>query len=261
MFIHPQFNPVAVQLGPVAVHWYGLAYLVALLGGLWGIKKLIKAYPAKGLDLKAVDDFFTLVVLGVIVGGRLGYVLFYGWAHLLEDPLWALRVWEGGMSFHGGLAGVIVAVLWFSRKRGIHPADIADRLALVAPLGLFLGRVANFVNGELWGRPAEASLPWATVFPQVDNLPRHPSQLYEAGLEGVLLAVILWSVLRVEGIKRWRLSGLFCLGYALARTFVEDYRTPEITHNIAGMLVTQGQMLSIPLALFGAWALWKSTQK
>jgi phosphatidylglycerol:prolipoprotein diacylglycerol transferase len=189
-------------------------------------------------------------VLGVIVGGRLGYVLFYAPSHFLHNPLDIFKVWQGGMSFHGGTLGVIAAITWCGWRNKVNLADLADRLVPAIPIGLFLGRVANFVNGELIGRPAPETLPWSMVFPQIDTLPRHPSQLYEAALEGLLLGLLLWLATR-KGITRWQPSGIFLSGYALARILVENFRTPEITHNLGLITLTQGQLLSLPMLAAG----------
>jgi phosphatidylglycerol:prolipoprotein diacylglycerol transferase len=258
MLIHPAIDPVAIHLGPLAVRWYGLAYVAALLGGLWGVKKLAERYPAKGFKAAMVDDLFIWIVVGVIAGGRLGFILFYDLARYIAEPSAILRVWEGGMSFHGGMLGVVLAMLLFAWKHRIHPVDIADRVVVWVPLGLLLGRIANFVNGELWGRVTSPDLPWAMMFPHVDSLPRHPSQLYEAGLEGVvlggLLALLIWFR---KGFVRGESSGVFLLGYGLARFWVENFRTPEIVHNLGWIAVTQGQVLSLPMVVVGlAMMVW-----
>lgn len=258
MLIHPAIDPVAIQLGPLAIRWYGLAYVVALLGGLWGVKRLAAKYPAKGFKPEMVDDLFIWIVVGVIAGGRLGFVLFYDLARYIAEPSAMLRVWEGGMSFHGGMLGVVLAMLLFAWKHRIHPVDIADRVVVLVPLGLLLGRIANFVNGELWGRVTSPDLPWAMVFPYVDALPRHPSQLYEAGLEGLLLGALLLWLVKARGFIRGEASGVFLAGYGLARFFVENFRTPEIVHDLGWIAITQGQTLSLPMVVVGiammAWA-------
>jgi phosphatidylglycerol---prolipoprotein diacylglyceryl transferase len=249
--LFPEFDPVALQLGPVAIHWYGLAYVVAMLVGLYYAKRLAAKHPAMGVKATTMDDMFMWVVAGVILGGRLGYVLFYAPWQFMQNPLALFAVWQGGMSFHGGLIGVVLAVLVFAYMRKVHPADLADRFAPVVPIGLLLGRLANFVNGELWGRPTTIeATPWAMVFTHVDSLPRHPSQLYEAGLEGVMLLVLLWALTR-KGITRWLPTGVFLVGYGLARICVECFRTPEITHMFLGLEITQGQLLSLPMVLVG----------
>jgi phosphatidylglycerol---prolipoprotein diacylglyceryl transferase len=257
----PAFNPIALQLGPVAVHWYGLAYVVAMVLGLWLAKRLGTRHPAPGIDAQVLDDLFMGVVLGVIIGGRVGYILFYNLEAYLAHPALILAVWQGGMAFHGGALGVIIALLLFAKKRGVHPADLADRVVPVLPIGLFLGRLANFINGELVGRPVEtASLPWAMIFPHIDALARHPSQLYQAGLEGLVLGFILWLTVR-KRIVRWLPSGVFLVGYGLARVVGEVFRTPEIVHHVAGLDITQGQLLSVPMILGGCVCLYLASRQ
>jgi phosphatidylglycerol:prolipoprotein diacylglycerol transferase len=260
MLIYPQFDPVAFHLGPISVHWYGIAYVVALILGLAYVKHLARRHPAPGITPDLYENLFTYVVIGVIAGGRLGYVLFYNPSHYFHDPLDILRVWNGGMSFHGGAIGVIIAMLWVGIRARINLADLADRVVPAVPIGLFLGRLANFINGELIGRPADPNLPWSMVFPQLDYLPRHPSQLYEAGLEGFLLFILLYLATR-KSIIRWQPSGIFLTGYALARILVENFRTPEITHNLGFITLTQGQLLSLPMLAAGLYLLWLSARR
>lgn len=258
MLLFPQFNPVALQLGPVAIHWYGLAYVAAFLLGLSYAKHLTRKHPAGGVTPEKLESLFTYVILGVILGGRVGYILFYNFSHYLAYPMDALKVWQGGMSFHGGLVGVTLAMLWFAWKHQVNVVDLADRIAPAVPIGLLLGRVANFINGELVGRITSPNLPWSMVFPHVDLYPRHPSQLYEALLEGALLFVLLYLTTR-KTITRWQPVGIFLTGYALARIFVECFRTPEITHNL-GLQLTQGQLLCLPMLAAGLWCLHLSTR-
>ncbi|MFZ2587850.1 MAG: prolipoprotein diacylglyceryl transferase [Alphaproteobacteria bacterium] len=255
MIPFPAIDPVALHLGPLAIRWYGLAYVGGMLGGLWYAKRLATRWPVTGITADALDALFTWVVLGVVMGGRLGYVAFYalptyGFNLLLSDPTYPFRVWEGGMSFHGGVLGVVLAMVLFAAKHRLNPFDVADRVVPALPLGLFLGRLANFINGELWGKPADPTLPWAMVFPHVDSLPRHPSPLYEAGLEGLLLGLVLWLATR-RGITRYLPSGIFLAGYALARIFCESFRTPEITYTVLGLSLSQGQLLSLPMLAVG----------
>ncbi len=257
MMIFPEFNPIAVQLGPVAVHWYGLAYVAALLGGLALAKALAARRGVAGITPHTVDDFFIWMVAGVIAGGRLGYVLFYNPGHYMANPAEILQVWHGGMSFHGGVAGVAVAMAMFAWKRGLNVLALADTIAPVVPLGCFLGRIANFINGELVGRAASPNLPWAMVFPHIDGLPRHPSQLYQAGLEGLVLGALMAVAVARGPHKRGALAGLFLVGYALARLVGEQFRTPEITY--LGGFFTQGMLLSVPMALGGLWLLMRRT--
>lgn len=255
MLLFPQFNPVALQLGPVAIHWYGLAYVAAFILGLSYSKYLCRKFPADGITPDRLESLFTYVILGVILGGRLGYVLFYNLPHYLAYPLDIFKVWQGGMSFHGGLLGVLIAIAWFAWKHQVNVIDLGDRIAPVVPVGLLLGRLANFINGELVGRVTSATLPWSMIFPQVDLNPRHPSQLYEAGLEGLLLTFLLFLATR-KRIIRWQPSGIFLTGYALSRIFVECFRTPEITHNFGFITLTQGQLLSVPMLALGLYLMY-----
>jgi phosphatidylglycerol:prolipoprotein diacylglycerol transferase len=230
-----------------------------MLGGLWYAKRIALWHKAKNLTPDVLENFFMWAVIGIIAGGRLGYVLFYGWPHFVRDPLWALRLWEGGMSFHGGALGVIIAIIVFAWRNQINIGDLGDRVVPVVPIGLFTGRLANFINGELWGRhvPNPDAVPWAMVFPAVDPLPRHPSQLYEAGLEGLVLGVLLWALVRKgQAVRRWVPSGVFLIGYGVARFTVEFFREPEITHSAFGLTITQGQTLCLPLMAGGLVCFW-----
>lgn len=259
MLIHPQFDPVVVHLGPLAVRWYGLMYLAAFLLVLVLGRHRIRTQPWRGLTTRDLDDLLFLGVIGVVVGGRLGYILFYKLSDYLREPLHIFYVWEGGMSFHGGFLGVLVAVLWFTRTRRKNWLSVMDFIAPLCPLGLGAGRIGNFINAELWGRPA--SVPWAMIFPNVDNTPRHPSQLYEFAFEGIVLFALLWwfsSKPRPTGA----VSGLFLLGYGVFRFGVEFTREPD---NFLGLLtlgLSMGQWLSLPMALAGvaliAWSYRKA---
>lgn len=259
MLIHPQFDPVVVHLGPLAVRWYGLMYLAAFLLVLVLGRHRIRTQPWRGLTTRDLDDLLFLGVIGVVVGGRLGYILFYKLSDYLREPLHVFYVWEGGMSFHGGFLGVLVAVLWFTRTRRKNWLSVMDFIAPLCPLGLGAGRIGNFINAELWGRPA--SVPWAMIFPNVDNTPRHPSQLYEFAFEGIVLFALLWwfsSKPRPTGA----VSGLFLLGYGVFRFGVEFTREPD---NFLGLLtlgLSMGQWLSLPMALAGvaliAWSYRKA---
>lgn len=250
---YPEIDPVLIRLGPLVIRWYSLAYLAGLLFGWWYIKRLARK-PGAPMSSQHVDDFLTWAVIGVVGGGRLGYVLFYNLPKYLADPLAVLRLWDGGMSFHGGLIGVILAVILFCRRNNLDLWKVSDAVATVAPLGLFLGRIANFINGELWGRATD--VPWAMVFPGDPlGLPRHPSQLYEAFGEGLLLLVLLMSLYNFTDLRRrWPgfIAGLFFIGYGLARLLVEFVREPDAHLGLmAG--ISRGQLLSIPMLLFALW--------
>jgi phosphatidylglycerol:prolipoprotein diacylglycerol transferase len=252
MLVHPQFDPVAIHLGPVGIHWYGLMYLIGFLGVLFLGKWRIRRNPDCIVSERDLDDMLFYGALGVILGGRLGYVLFYQPDHFLQHPLEILAVWQGGMSFHGGFLGVLVAMWIFVRKTGKNWLAVMDFVAPLVPLGLGAGRLGNFINGELWGRATD--VPWAVVFPQVDNLPRHPSQLYEFGLEGIALFLLLWiysSKPRPVGT----ISGLFLIGYGASRFIVEFVREPDSFLGPLALGMSMGQWLSLPMILIGIWML------
>ncbi len=244
----PEIDPVIVQFGPVAIRWYGVMYLVGFLGGWWLMRRRA-TQPESGWTRAEVGDLLFYSALGVIVGGRLGYVFFYGWERLLEDPWFALRIQEGGMSFHGGLIGVLLAAALFARKTRRQFIDVTDFGAPVVPIGLGAGRIGNFINAELWGRTTEA--PWGIVFPGAGPLPRHPSQLYEALLEGVVLFVLLWWF-SARPRPRYAVSGLFLIGYGAFRFLVEFFREPDahLGFLFAGWL-TMGQLLTLPMLIAG----------
>lgn len=248
----PQFDPIAIHLGPFGIHWYALAYIVSLLGGWMIARRLVRLAPVVATR-EQVDDFASWAVLGVVLGGRLGYVLFYKPGFYLTHPLQILHVWQGGMSFHGGALGVIVALIWFARTQRLSLLAFADRITAIVPLGLGIGRCANFVNGELWGRPASPDLPWAMVFPTGGPVPRHPSELYEALTEGLLLlCVLLWAVSRPwVRLRPGFGSGLFLFGYAVARSFCELFREPDSFIGFLPFGTTMGQLLCIPMAIAG----------
>lgn len=250
MLIHPQFDPVAVAFGPVAIRWYGLMYLLAFLQFWWLGKWRIERGLAHGLNIRALDDLLFYGVLGVVLGGRLGQILFYEPAYYLAHPLEILAVWKGGMSFHGGFLGVLVAMGFVARKHGRHWLEVTDFIAPLVPLGLAAGRLGNFINGELWGRVADPALPWAMIFPPVDALPRHPSQLYQMAGEGLLLFVLLWlyaSKPRACGA----VSGFFLVGYALFRFLAEYFRTPDDGIFGFSYTISMGQWLSLPMLIAG----------
>ena len=261
MLIHPQFDPIAISLGPLAIRWYGLMYLAAFLQFWWLGKRRIETQPQlarNGWTVAQLDDLLFYGVFGVIVGGRLGEVLFYQPGYYFAHPLDIVAVWKGGMSFHGGFLGVLVAMALYSRKTGHRWLTITDFIAPLVPLGLAAGRVGNFINGELWGRVCDPALPWAMVFPQVDNLPRHPSQLYQAGLEGVLLFVVLWFFARAER-PRGAVSGAFLIGYGSLRFVAEYFRTPDAGIFGLSEVISMGQWLSLPMVVVGvAMFAWSS---
>jgi len=256
MIAHPDIDPVAFSVGPLKVHWYGLMYLAGFSIGWWlGRRRTRQTW--RGLRPVDMDDLLFYAVLGIVVGGRLGYLVFYGYERVLDDPLYALRVWQGGMSFHGGLLGVIVAMAWFARSRDMRFFQVADFIAPLVPPGLCAGRIGNFINGNLWGAPTE--LPWGVVFrsPAAGGVARHPSQLYEALLEGVVLFVVLWLFSRAPRPLR-SVSGLFLLGYGIMRFAVEFVREPDahIGYLAFGWL-TMGQLLTLPMIVAGsALLLW-----
>jgi phosphatidylglycerol---prolipoprotein diacylglyceryl transferase len=250
MLVHPQFDPVAIHIGSFGIHWYGLMYLAGFMALLWLGKWRIRQNPGCGWTEKQLDDVLFYGALGVILGGRLGYVLFYQPAHFIAHPAQILAVWQGGMSFHGGFLGVLVAMLIFARKEGKHWLTLMDFIAPLVPPGLAAGRMGNFINGELWGRPTD--LPWGMVFPQVDALPRHPSQLYEFGLEGLALFLILW-VYSSKPRPVGAVSGLFLIGYGSFRFLVEFTRQPDDFLGFLAMGLTMGQWLSLPMVAVGVW--------
>ena len=252
MLAYPQIDPVAISIGPVAIHWYGVMYLVAFIsGGLLGLYRARR--PGTDWNTTQVWDLVFYVALGAVIGGRLGYVVFYNLAYYLAHPLEILSVWSGGMSFHGGLIGVVVAVALFARKSHKTFLIVADFLTPLCAPGLLAGRIGNFLNQELWGRASDA--PWAMIFPAAGSAPRHPSQLYEAGLEGVLLFVIVWFY-SAHPRSPGRVSGLFLLGYGVARFFVEFYREPDAHLGAVALeWMSMGQLLSVPVVIVGIWLL------
>jgi len=257
MLIHPQFDPVALELGPLAVRWYGLMYVLAFASFYLLGRLRMRERPETGWTPRELDDLLFWGVIGVVVGGRLGQVLFYEPGYYLAHPAEIVAVWRGGMSFHGGLIGVLAVMLWHARRTGRRFLEVGDFVAPLVPLGLMFGRIGNFINGELWGRPASPDLPWAMVFPPVDDLPRHPSQLYQAGLEGLLLFVILWLYTR-RPRPVGAASGAFLLGYGILRSLGEFFRNPD--DGIFGFAfgVSMGQWLSLPMIAIGLVLLYRS---
>lgn len=254
VLLFPQFDPVIVQLGPFGIRWYAVAYITALVLG-WRITRRLVASPPAVATAVQVDDFLTWATLGVVLGGRLGYVLFYQPTLYLSHPAMILAVWQGGMSFHGGMLGVAVAIIWFCHRNAINLLGFADRIAVVAPIGLGLGRIANFINGELWGRPASPTLPWAMIFPGAGDIPRHPSQIYQALLEGVILLGIMVVASRQIAIRTrfGLLTGIFLAGYAIARITGEFFREPDGFLGFLAFGTTMGQVLSVPMLIAGIW--------
>jgi phosphatidylglycerol:prolipoprotein diacylglycerol transferase len=245
-------HPIAVQLGPVPIRWYSLAYLAGILGGWWYLLKML-ARPGAPMARRHADDLVFYATLGVILGGRIGYVLFYRPDYYLSNPAEILQIWDGGMSFHGGAAGASLAMLYLAWRNKLSALRVHDYVVCVAPIGLFLGRIANFVNGELWGRATDVS--WAVVFPGGGPVPRHPSQLYEALLEGLVLGLVLaWMFWKTDArYQPGKLLGTFLLGYGLARFLVEFYREPDEGLGILSWGLTMGQTLTAPMILVGAW--------
>lgn len=249
MLKHPQIDPVAISLGPLKIHWYGLTYLMGFAAGWWlGKVRARKSWTP--VNEEQVGDLLFYIALGVILGGRFGYVVIYNFDQFLADPLWLLRVWEGGMAFHGGLLGVMLAMWWYGRKIGSGFFRIADFVAPLVPLGLGAGRIGNFINGELWGKPTDVS--WGMVFPQApDALARHPSQLYQFALEGVVLFVALW-IYSSRPRPTMAVSGLFLILYGLFRIINEFFRQPDAHLGyLAFEWLTMGQLLSLPMVIAG----------
>jgi len=253
----PVFDPVAFSIGPFVVRWYALAYIGGIVLGWIYARALIKheALWAGGapISLAQLDDFILWVTIGIIVGGRSGYVLFYNPVFFVQHPAEIFELWKGGMSFHGGFLGCVAAVMLFARRNKISILSLGDITTAVGPIGLFLGRVANFINGELWGRPAEPNLPWAMVFPTGGPIPRHPSQLYEAALEGIVLFTILAVMIRMGALKRPGLIlGSFIAIYGIARIIGEFFREPDPQLGFLWGGLTMGMLLSIPMIIAGA---------
>ncbi len=252
MLQYPHIDPVAISLGPLKIHWYGIMYLVAF-GAAWWLGRL-RARRSPDWNDEQISDLIFYGALGVVLGGRIGYTLFYNFGHFISDPVSIFRIWEGGMSFHGGLLGVLVAMWLFGRKYQHGFFELTDFVAPLVPIGLAAGRLGNFINGELWGQPT--TLPWGMVFPGAGPLPRHPSQLYEMFLEGIVLFIIVW-VYSARPRPRMAVSGVFALGYGVFRFAVEFVRQPdEHLGFIAFSWLTQGQLLSLPLIITGIVLLW-----
>jgi phosphatidylglycerol---prolipoprotein diacylglyceryl transferase len=252
----PVFDPIAISIGPIAIRWYALAYIGGIVLGWIYARALLKDQKLWGgpapISLAQLDDFILWVTIGIIVGGRTGYVLFYNLPFFMQHPAEIFELWKGGMSFHGGFLGCVAAVMLFARSNNISILSLGDITTAVGPIGLFLGRLANFINSELWGRPADPSLPWAMVFPNGGPLARHPSQLYEAGLEGILLFTVLTVMIRMGALKRPGLIlGSFIAAYGLARIVGEFFREPDPQLGFLWGGLTMGMLLSVPMIIVG----------
>ncbi len=250
----PAINPVLISIGPFAIRWYALAYIVGILAGWFYARAIIASQKLWGgpapITVTEYDDFIIWVTLGIILGGRIGYVLFYNLPHFIAHPLEVFELWNGGMSFHGGFLGCVVATVAFALRRGLPMLSLGDVTTAVAPIGLFLGRIANFINGELWGRPTD--VPWAMIFPNGGPIPRHPSQLYEAALEGLVLLIVLGFIVRLGALKRPGLvTGAFAVGYGVARSVCEFFREPDPQLGFLWGGLTMGMLLCIPLIAAG----------
>ena len=265
---HPQIDPVLLSLGPLQVHWYGVAYVVGILFGWWYARKLVSTDRLWGksgspIAVNDIDDFLVWAVIGIMLGGRIGYILFYDFATYASNPFAVFAVWRGGMSFHGGLAGIILAMILFARRRGFTPYSLFDVIAVSCGLGIFLGRLANFINAELYGRISD--VPWAVVFPGTDGQPRHPSQLYEGMLEGIILfAVLAWFIWKHHKLAApGFVGGMFLAGYALSRIAVEFFRLPDpqLGYLLGTNWITMGMILSLPVLAIGMWGMTSSPRR
>jgi phosphatidylglycerol---prolipoprotein diacylglyceryl transferase len=258
MLVHPQFNPVALSLGPIQIHWYGLTYLAAFLLFLFLARRRVALphFANAGWSKRDVEDMLFYGVLGVVIGGRVGYAIFYKPGQYLANPLEIFMVWKGGMAFHGGLLGVIVAMALFARSRKRSFLNVMDVVAPCIPTGLASGRMGNFINGELWGRVADPSLPWAMAFPQSGNMtPRHPSQLYQFLLEGLLLFVLLWLYSRKQRATG-QVAAAFVFGYGVLRFIAEYFRQPDDFLGILALGMSMGQWLCVPMIVIGGGLWW-----
>lgn len=257
MLSFPSIDPIALQLGPLAIRWYSLAYVGGILLGWWIIAKEIAKRPLENLNKKAFDDMVVWAVGGIILGGRLGYVLFYKPEFYLSHPVQILHIWEGGMSFHGGFTGFVLAFYLFCSKYNVRFLSLMDLMACVAPIGIGLGRLANFINGELWGRVTDS--PMGMVFPHGGDLPRHPSQLYEATLEGLVIFIVMMILLNTTKLRErvGVLAGLFCIFYGTARIICEFFREPDEFLGFLFAGATMGQLLSLPMLAIGIYLLFR----
>ena len=260
MLTFPQIDPVLIAIGPLAIRWYSLAYIAGILGGWWLLGRVDARSKRPMLSEALREDIVVWAIGGIILGGRIGYILFYNLPYFLHDPAAMLKVWEGGMSFHGGLLGILIAFWLLARKHRVSFFELMDRIALVTPIGLFFGRIANFINGELFGRVTDSA--FGMVFPHGGALPRHPSQLYEAGLEGIVLGLVLWSVWRLRGLDAvGRLGGLFLAGYGVCRFVVEFAREPDAQLGLLAAQMSMGQWLCVPMIIYGGWLALSSSRR
>ncbi|MBI1327401.1 MAG: prolipoprotein diacylglyceryl transferase [Alphaproteobacteria bacterium] len=254
MLSFPNIDPVAFEIGPLVFRWYALAYLAGILGGWWCALKLLKQYGPSPLNptKEQIDDFIVWVILGIVLGGRLGYVLFYNLPYYIENPFDIPKIWHGGMSFHGGATGVILAIIFFALKKKLSVLRLGDIVCCVVPIGLFFGRIANFINGELYGRITDG--PWGMVFPHGGPEPRHPSQLYEAGLEGLLIFITLMVLHQIKDIreKHGFIAGMFLLDYGIFRFIIEYVREPDEQIGEIFGFITMGQVLCLPMMIAGS---------
>tara|TARA_Y100001960_G_scaffold191797_1_gene200843 strand:- start:1136 stop:1915 length:780 start_codon:yes stop_codon:yes gene_type:complete len=258
MLVHPQFDPVAIYLGPLSIHWYGLMYLLGFAMFILLGRYRIKLNPQSSFNNIILDDLMFFGMLGVILGGRLGHILFYQFDYYVQEPLEILAVWKGGMSFHGGFLGVITAMAIVARKFKLRWLAVTDFIAPLVPLGLGAGRIGNFINAELWGRPTD--VPWGMIFPNVDTLPRHPSQIYEFALEGILFFILLWAY-SAKPRPVGSISGIFLISYGVLRSVAEFFREPE--DGFIGLLtlgVSMGQWLSLPMIIVGIWMVTRANK-
>jgi len=260
MYIH-DLNPVLINFGFFEIRWYSLAYIFGILIGWWVAKKIILSKIKSNIvffDIKLFDDLISYIIISIILGGRIGYIIFYNLSYYLDNPISIFKIWEGGMSFHGALAGIIIGTYFFSKKTKINTFFFLDIIASVAPIGIFFGRVANFINGELYGKPSD--LLWSVIFPKIDMLPRHPSQLYEAALEGIVLFAILIIVILKKNIKIGMCSSLFMVLYGFFRIIAEQFREPDLQIGYLFNLFSMGSILSFAMMLIGLLIFFKNNE-
>jgi len=258
MLLYPRFDPIMFSIGPLHFRWYGMMYVFGVVSG-WLLGRWRAARPWTALTPRQMDDFISWAVVGVVLGGRIGYVLFYNLSYYAQNPLEIFAVWQGGMSFHGGMIGVILAAWFFARHNGLSMMQVTDFVAPLVPPGLFFGRIGNFINAELWGRRTQ--LDWGMIFPGSDGLPRHPSQLYEAGLEGIALFILLWFY-SARPRPTGCVSGLFLIGYGSFRFLVEFAREPDAQLGFVALhWMSMGQVLCLPMIALGVYLMWRGKRK